>query len=54
MEDYTEIFYTIDKEDILSIQCKLRLKGPKAMRKVYGLSLIFIDFLCSSAYDTSQ
>jgi hypothetical protein len=33
-----------DKGDIPSIQCKMSLKGPKSMRKVDGLSLIFIDF----------
>jgi hypothetical protein len=33
IEDYTEIFYMIDKEDILSIQCKMSLVGPKSMRK---------------------
>jgi hypothetical protein len=34
----------IDKRDISSIQCKTSLRGPKFMRKVDGLSLIFIDF----------
>jgi hypothetical protein len=34
----------IDKGDILSIHCKLSLRGPKSVRKVDGLSLIFIDF----------
>jgi hypothetical protein len=34
----------IDKWDIPSIQCKMRLRGPKYMRKVEGLNLIFIDF----------
>jgi hypothetical protein len=44
IEDYTEIFYMIDEGDIPSIHCKMVLRGPKSMRKVYGLSLIFIDF----------
>jgi hypothetical protein len=34
----------IDGGDILSTQCKIGLKGPKSMRRVDGLSLIFIDF----------
>jgi hypothetical protein len=34
----------IDEGDIPSIQCKMSLKGPKSMRKVDGLGLIFIDF----------
>jgi hypothetical protein len=33
----------IDKGDIPSIQCKMSLGGPTSMRKVDGLSLIFID-----------
>jgi hypothetical protein len=44
IEEYTEIFHTTDEEDIPSIQCKMSLKGLKYMRKVDGLSLIFIDF----------
>jgi hypothetical protein len=34
----------IEKGDIPSIQCKRSLREPKSMRKVGGLSLIFIDF----------
>jgi hypothetical protein len=34
----------IDKGDIPSIQCKLSLWGPKSMRKVDNLSLLFTDF----------
>jgi hypothetical protein len=30
VEDYTEIFYMIDEEDIPSIQCKRGLRGPKS------------------------
>jgi hypothetical protein len=44
IEDYTEIFYMTEKENIPSIQCKMSLRGPKSMRKIDGLSLIFIDF----------
>jgi hypothetical protein len=44
IEDYTQIFYMIHKGDIPSIQCKMSLMRPKSMRKVDGLSLIFIDF----------
>jgi hypothetical protein len=29
---------------IPSIQCKMGLKGPKSMRKVDGISFIFIGF----------
>jgi hypothetical protein len=43
-EDYTEIFYMIDEGDIPSSQCKMSLRGPKSMRKVDGLSHMFIDF----------
>jgi hypothetical protein len=48
IEDYTEIFYVIDKGDIPSIQYKKITRGPKSMRKVYGLCLIFIDFHVSA------
>jgi hypothetical protein len=34
----------INEGGILSIWCKMNLKGPKSMRKVDGLSLIFIGF----------
>jgi hypothetical protein len=34
----------IDKGDIPSIQRKMSLGGPKSMRKVDGLNLIFIHF----------
>jgi hypothetical protein len=44
IEDYTQIFYMIHEGDMLSIQCKMSLREPKFMRKVNGLSLIFIDF----------
>jgi hypothetical protein len=33
----------IDEEDIPSIQCKMSLRVPKSMRKVYGPSLVLID-----------
>jgi hypothetical protein len=38
---YTQIFYMINKGDIPSIQCKMTLRGPKSIRKVNGLILIF-------------
>jgi hypothetical protein len=44
IEDYTEIFYMLDEWDIPCIQYKTSLRGPISMRKVNGLSLIFIDF----------
>jgi hypothetical protein len=44
IEDYTEIFYTIDKGDIPSIQCKVSLRESKSIWKLNGLSLIFIIF----------
>jgi hypothetical protein len=34
----------IDERDIPSIQCKMSLRGPKSLRNIDGLSLIFIDF----------
>jgi hypothetical protein len=34
----------IDEGDIPSIQCTMSLRGPKSMRKVDGMSRIFIDF----------
>jgi hypothetical protein len=43
-EDYSQIFYIIGKGVILSIHCKMSLRQPKSMRKVNGVSLIFIDF----------
>jgi hypothetical protein len=43
----------IDKGDIPSIQCKMSLGGPKSMRKVDGLSLIFIDFYVPALYRQS-
>jgi hypothetical protein len=45
IEDYTQIFYMIDKGDILSVECKMSLRGPKSMRKVGCLSFILICFL---------
>jgi hypothetical protein len=43
IEDYTEIFHMIDKEDIPSFQCKMSLRRPKSVKKVDSVSLIFID-----------
>jgi hypothetical protein len=34
----------IDKGANSSIHCKMRLRGPKSMRKVDGLSPVFINF----------
>jgi hypothetical protein len=34
----------IDKGHILPVQCKMNLSGPKSMRKVNDLRLIFTDF----------
>jgi hypothetical protein len=34
----------IDERNISSIQCKMSIRQPMSMRKVDGLSLIFIDF----------
>jgi hypothetical protein len=44
IEDYTKIYYMFDRGDILFIQCKIKLKGPKSMRKVENLSLTLSDF----------
>jgi hypothetical protein len=38
----------IDNGDILSIQCKMNLRGPKSMRKIHGPSLIFINYYVSA------
>jgi hypothetical protein len=43
IEDYTEIFYMTDEGDVPSVQYKMSLRGPKPMRTVDDLSLIFID-----------
>jgi hypothetical protein len=34
----------VDKGDFPSVQCKMSFRGPKSMRKVDGLSFIFIEF----------
>jgi hypothetical protein len=44
IEDYTEIFCTIYKWNIPSIQCKMRHRRTTAAREVDPLSLIFINF----------
>jgi hypothetical protein len=54
IEDYTEIFYMIDKGDIPAIHCKMSVSGPKSMRKADGLSLYIRWLLCSSAHTTFQ
>jgi hypothetical protein len=44
IKDYTEIFYTIYKYNVLSIQCKKRLRWSNLMREVDCLNLVFTDF----------
>jgi hypothetical protein len=44
IEDYTQIFYMIGEGDIQFIQGEMSFRGPKSMRKVDGLSFVFIDF----------
>jgi hypothetical protein len=34
----------IDERSVPSVQCKMSLRGSKSMRKVDGLSRIFIEF----------
>jgi hypothetical protein len=43
IEDYTEVLYTIEEEDIASIQYKMSLRGSMPMRNVDVLRLIFMD-----------
>jgi hypothetical protein len=43
IEDYTDLFYIIDKGDNPSIQCKVKLRQLKSVIK-QGLSLMFINF----------
>jgi hypothetical protein len=44
IEDYIEIFYTIYKWNVPSIECKKRLGCSNSMREVDCPSLVFIDF----------
>jgi hypothetical protein len=44
IEDYTEIFYTIYKWNISSIQCEMRHRWMTTAREVDPVSLIFINF----------
>jgi hypothetical protein len=44
IKDYTEIFYMIEEGGVLSIQCKMGLRGPKSMGKLDVLNIILIDF----------
>jgi hypothetical protein len=44
VKDYTEVFYTIHKWNILSAQCEMNFMWSKSMREVDGTSFIFIDF----------
>jgi hypothetical protein len=43
IEDGAGIFYMIDEGGDPCVQCKMGLRGPKFMRKVDGLILIFIE-----------
>jgi hypothetical protein len=43
VKDCTEIFYTINKWDVPSVQCTTRLRGSIPAREVDRLSLVFID-----------
>jgi hypothetical protein len=45
IENYTEIFHITDEGDIPSLQCKVSLRGPKSVRTLDCLSLIFITFM---------
>jgi hypothetical protein len=47
-ENYSKIFYMINEGDIASIQCKMKVGGPKSTRKVNALSLPFVDFYVSA------
>jgi hypothetical protein len=44
INDYADIFYTIDEGVIPSIQCKTCLKRLKSMRKIDVLNVIFAVF----------
>jgi hypothetical protein len=43
IEDYPEMFYTIYKRNVLSIQCKKRLRWSNSMGEVQCQSIVFID-----------
>jgi hypothetical protein len=43
----------IDEGDIPSIQYKMSLRGPKSMRKVDSMSLIFIDLMFQRSHNVS-
>jgi hypothetical protein len=44
IEDYREIFYTIYRWNVLSLQCKMGLRRSMTTKKVNPLSLMFINF----------
>jgi hypothetical protein len=44
IEDYTEIFYTIYKLNVSSVQSKMEFRRSTTARKVDPLSLFFINF----------
>jgi hypothetical protein len=41
IEDYTEVFYMINEENVTSVQCEMSLGWSKSMTEVDGPSLIF-------------
>jgi hypothetical protein len=43
VEDYTEVFYTIHKGDVPSVQCEMNLRWSKSLREVDDPSFIVID-----------
>jgi hypothetical protein len=45
VEDYAEVFYTIHKRDIPSVQYKMKFRWYKSKKEVHGPSFIFIDGL---------
>jgi hypothetical protein len=53
IEDYTQIFYMIEEGSVLPIQCKMSLRELKSMRKIDGLSLIYIDFMFQHSHHVS-
>jgi hypothetical protein len=44
VEDYTEVFYMIQKGNVPSVQCEMSLRWYRSMREVDDPSFIFIDF----------
>jgi len=44
IKNYTEVFYTVYKRHVPSLQCKMSLDRSTSMREVDGFSPVFIDF----------